>query len=154
MPTVRIEQRLGIAVPPHIIWEAISDLSQWAAWNPMYDRAEGRLSIGAPLSLEERLPGSDHARHIDAKLVDWVPDIQLLWQQKPSGGVKTLRYIEIEKLSDVGAIFANGAIMEGWGTRFVSRHARFALRDGLEAMNQAVKARAEEFWRRAGGHPT
>jgi hypothetical protein len=154
MPTVRIEHRLGIAAPDHVIWEAIADLSQWASWNPTYPRAEGRLTIGGPISLDERLPGSKHIRRIDATIVDWVPDAQLVWKLKPAGGVRALRFLEIEKLSDVGAIFANGAILDGWRAGFVSRHDRFALRDGLEAMNEAVKRRAEEMWRRSGKAPT
>lgn len=154
MPTVRIEHRLGIAAPDHVIWEAIADLSQWGSWNPTYPRAEGRLSIGGAIAMDERLPGSKQVKHIEATLVDWVPDAQLVWKLKPAGGVRTLRFIEIEKLSDVGCIFANGAIMDGWGARFISRHSRFQLRDGLEAMNEAVKLRAEEMWRRSGKAPT
>jgi hypothetical protein len=154
MPTVKVETRLGIPVPAHIVWEAISDLSQWAQWNPTYPRAEGRLSIGAAISMDERLPGSSEAKRQDGVLIDWVPDAQLLWKLKPAGGVKTLRYVEIEKLSDDGVIFANGALLEGWRARFISKHARHALRQGFEAMNEAVKTRAEEMWRQARQDPT
>lgn len=153
MAQVRIEHRLGINAPAHIIWEAVSDLGQWAVWNPTYPKASGRLSIGAPVALEERLPGEGHGRALQGSIVDWVPDMQLLVALKPAGGVKTLWFLEIDKLSDDGCIFASGAICDGWGARFISRHARHARRAGFEAMNEAVKTRAEEMWRRAGGNP-
>jgi hypothetical protein len=153
MAQVRIEHRLGISAPAHIIWEAISDLGQWGAWNPTYPKVSGRLSIGAPIVLEEALPGEKQARQLQGSVVDWVPDMQLLVALKPTSGIRTLWYLEIDKLSDHGCIFASGAILEGWRARFVSRHERHARRAGFEAMNEAVKARAEEMWRRARGDP-
>jgi hypothetical protein len=154
MPQVRIENRLGISAPAHIIWEAVCDLDQWSAWNPTYPKASGRLSIGAPVALDEKLPGSSHVTHLQGAVVDWVPDMQLLVALKPAGGVKALWFLEIDKLSDDGAIFASGVLLEGWRARFVSRHARYARRAGFEAMNAAVKARAEQMWRNARRTPT
>jgi hypothetical protein len=153
MPQDRIEHRLGIATPPDVIWGIISDLAGWSAWNPSYARASGRLSIGAPIALDATFPGVK-SMHSEGRIVDWVPDIQLLWRVKLPMFGRSLRYLEIEKLGDTNCIFANGEILEGFGARYVSQRQRAAAYRGFEAMNLAVKARAEQMWRAARQAPT
>lgn len=153
MPTIRIENRLGVAAPAHTVWQVVADLEHWGEWNPAYAKAAGRLSIGAPIVLDATFPGVS-PRQLSGTVVDWVPDIQLVWKSKAGFMATSLRFIEIEKLSDHGCILANGEIVEGFGARYLSNRDRRAAQRAYEAMNEAIKARAEEMWRRAGGRPT
>jgi hypothetical protein len=153
MPQIRIEHRLGVAAPADIIWQVVSDLASWAEWNPSYARASGRLSIGAPISLDATFPGISPHRY-EGTIVDWVPDIQLLWKGKLGFMARYLRYVEIEKLSDVGCILANGEIIEGFGARYITGRRKASTWRAFEAMNEAVKTRAEEMWRKRRANPT
>lgn len=150
----KIEHRLGLQAPPDAIWAVISDINGWGEWNPLYTRAEGVLRIGAQLDLDLALPGQK-VRAIRPTIVDWVPNEQILWRLSMMGGlVKTLRYIEIEKLSETGCIFANGELFEGPLGPTVARRMRREIRAGFAAMGEAVKDRVMATWRPATSDPT
>lgn len=153
MPTVRIENRLGVAAPAHVVWEAMADLERWGEWNPSYAKAAGRMAIGAQITLDATFPDVAPERTVGT-IVDWVPDAQLLWKRKRGFMASSLRYVEIDKLSDHGCILANGEIIEGFGARFVPGRERRAAYRAFEAMNEALKVRAEAMWREAGANPT
>ncbi len=140
---MRLEHRIGVRAPASEIWRVLADLEGWSAWNPMYPHAAGILRIGAKLSLTEAVPGQPHD-HIAPEVVDWVPDAQILWRDKTLGGlVRRLRYLEIEKLTDEGCIFANGEVYEGLGVRFMSKGLKNALRRGFTELGEALKATVE-----------
>ena len=144
----RIEHRVGVAAPASAVWSVVSDLGRWAEWNPVYPEASGKLSIGSPLKFKLVLPDRDPMM-LDATLVDWVPNEQLVWKIKLMGGLLRLtRYVEIEALNENACILSNGELQEGLGARFVPARLRRAVRDAMQAMNEAAKARAESL---AGG---
>lgn len=153
MPQVRIEHRLGVAAPAEVVWEVISDLDRWDEWNPSYSKASGRLSIGAALSLDATWPGVKPHRH-EGTIIDWVPDTQLLWREKAGFMATSLRYIEIDKLSDHGCVLASGEILDGWGVRYLSRQRKASAYRAYEAMDEALKDRAEKLWRERSRAPT
>jgi hypothetical protein len=150
----RIEHRLGIAAPDHVIWEVLSDLERWPEWNPMYSQASGRLRIGEKLTLTDATPGLQ-PEVITPSIIDWVPDTQILWGLSQKAGFqKRLRYLEIEKLSDHGCVFANGEDWAGYMAKYVPVRRRRAIRNALEAMSEALRDRAVALWRQRGGSPT
>ena len=107
----RIEHRIGVAAPADTIWELLADVERWPEWNPLYTQASGKLGIGAALKLREAVPGRP-PREFAPVVVDWEPRSQILWREN---GVlaRTMRYIEIEALTETGCIFANGAFFHG-----------------------------------------
>jgi len=143
----RVEHRLGIPAPAEAVWKVLADLEGWGAWNPLYPRIEGALRIGDQLAVTEAIPGHDPAE-IAPTIVDWVPDAQIIWRSSQSFGfLKRLRYFEIDKLSDEGCIFSNGEDWYGRPARYVSPGRRRAMRQGFEAMGEAIRARALAVWR-------
>ncbi|MGI9168756.1 MAG: SRPBCC family protein [Caulobacteraceae bacterium] len=151
---VKIEHRLGIPAPAEAIWAAVADIAAWPAWNPLYPKAEWVLRIGAPLVLEVALPGQ-RPRIIRPTVSDWVPNEQILWTLSMLGGlVKTVRYIEIEKLTETGCILSNGEMFDGLLGEAAARRMRAPLRAGFAAMGEAVKARALATWRGSETSPT
>ena len=151
---VKIEHRLGIPVPAEAIWAVIADIAGWPAWNPLYTRAEGVLRIGAPLVLDVALPGQK-VRTIRPTVSDWVPNEQILWKLSMAGGlIKSIRYLEIEQLTEAGCIFSNGEMFDGPLGPAVARRMRRPIRAGFAAMGEAVKARTLAAWRPAQASPT
>jgi hypothetical protein len=140
---LRLEHRIGVRASAAEIWRVLAHLEGWSAWNPMYPKARGTLRIGAKLNLTEAVPGQP-PDEITPEVVDWVPDTQILWRDKTLGGlVRRLRYLEIEKLTDEGCIFANGEVYEGLGVRFMSKGLKGALRRGFAGLGEALKATVE-----------
>lgn len=146
---LKIEHRIGVQTPPDVIWEIVSDLPGWSAWNPLYPKAEGQIAFGAVLTLELALPGRP-PRTIRPTVRDWTPNEQIIWTLSMFGGlIRTTRYIEIEALSETGCIFSNGEIFEGPLVRLLPRSLRRAIKAGFTAMGETVRDRAEAGWRTA-----
>lgn len=149
---LRIEHRIGVQAPPEVIWEIVHDLPRWGDWNPTYPRAEGAIRIGETLSVTLALPGQPR-QELKPVIMDWVPNEQLHWRLSMLGGmIRTLRYIEIQALHDSGCIVDNGELFGGLMGVSLGKRVRPAVRRGFEAMNEALKARAEAIWaeRQAG----
>jgi hypothetical protein len=141
----RIEHRIGVAASPDTIWGLISDLEGWSQWNPLYTEVEGRLSIGQKLKISEAAPGGG-ARIIAPTIVDWEPPAQILWREDGGLMSRTVRYLEIEALSETGCIFSNGAVFHGLLGEHAAKSQRGAIYRGYEALGEAVKRESEARW--------
>jgi hypothetical protein len=99
--------------------------------------------------------GDGPGRVVEAVVQDWVPYEQLHWRTKRLRGfVTAIRYLEIEKMSDIGSTFSNGELFMGPLVRFVSRDERRRLKAAFTRMGEAVKARAEVLWSQRQNTPT
>ncbi|HWA60506.1 MAG TPA: SRPBCC domain-containing protein [Caulobacteraceae bacterium] len=151
---IKVEHRIGIQAPPDVIWEIVGDLSRWKDWNPLYTSAEGTLAFGATLTLTLVLPGGK-PQVIKPVIESWTPEELIHWRLSMMGGlVKSIRYIEIEKLTETGCIFSNGEIFDGFIGRRLPKRMRRNIKAGFEAMGEAVRTRAEAAWRARAQGPT
>ena len=143
---VRVEHRIGVQAPPEVIWEIVHDLSRWPEWNPTYPRAQGQVRIGETLDLILALPGQP-PQELKPRVLDWVPNEQLHWRLSMMGGmIRTLRYIEIEPLSETGCVVDNGELFSGLMGPSLGKRMGRTVRRGFQAMNAALKERAEAEW--------
>ena len=137
---VKIEHRIGIPRPAPAIWEVLSDISAWPAWNPLYTRANGVLRIGAQLDLEVAVPGQPQ-RTIRPVIADWVPNDQIHWNLRMFGGlVKTTRYLEIEQLTESGCIFTNGELFDGYLGPSIAKRMRSGVARGLHRHGRGAQS--------------
>jgi len=151
---LKLEHRIGIQAPADVIWESLFDVAGWESWNPLYPKAQGTVRIGNTLDLELALPGQK-PQPIKPRILDWAPDDHLHWTTRTMNGwVKTIRYLEIEALSETGCIFSNGELYDGWmGPRLAQRNRR-AIRAGFASLGEALQQRAEAAWRTRQGITT
>ncbi len=140
--SVKIEHRIGVAAPAERIWAVLSDLPAWRDWNPVHPEVNGRLAIGATLEVVEQLPDAP-PRRLAMTVEDWVPNGQILWRGSRGPLARSIRYLEIETLSDTGCIFANGELYEGVLGTLAAKRRRRALKRAFAAMGEALKARVE-----------
>jgi len=147
---MKIESRIGIKAPAEVIWEIASDFKSWSFWNPTYTKGAGELRIGAPLEFTLELPG-EAPQVINPVLIEWVPLEQIHWSLTLARGlVRTVRYIEIEALSEASCIVSNGEIFEGLLGPTAARSKRHAIRQGFAHGGEALAARAEAQWQGSG----
>ncbi len=138
-----IENRIGVAASPQVIWAILSDLEGWSSWTGLYRDVSGTLRIGAPITAELALPGEKPER-VQWTVLDWAPDLQIHLRLKLYGGLlTTTRYLEIEKLSEEGCIFGNGEMFKGPAARFMPRRLKGAVRQAFLAMSETLKQKAE-----------
>jgi hypothetical protein len=150
---VKVEHRIGVQAPSEVIWELVYDIADWSRWNPLHRGAEGEIRIGARLLTTEALPGLPE-RPATLQVMEWVPHEQLhLRNSALRGWVKSIRYIEIEQLSEAACIVSTGEIFAaGMLTSLHLRKSRRPLRLAFTAHGEALKAEAEARWRaRLGG---
>ncbi|MFX8848463.1 hypothetical protein ABTM68_19185, partial [Acinetobacter baumannii] len=67
------------------------------------------------------------------------------------GTVRSLRYVEIEKLSETSCILANGDYWTGPLAGLMPKATRRLAQDGFRRMNEHAKRIAEERFAAAGG---
>lgn len=152
--SIKIEHRIGIRAPADTIWELIYDVASWPQWNPLYSHAEGQVRIGGKLKLVHGLPVPGPTV-IEPTVLDWVPLEQLHWRRAlASGFIKTIRYVEIEALTETGCIVSNGELFEGSLVPFVLRGKGGTIRRAFAAMNEALKEAAEARWQAQVGATT
>ena len=138
----RIENRIGVRPSSLRIWEVLAEVSAWPQWAALYPKAEGVIGLNRPLGLTEAVPGLP-PRAATVTVTDYTPEQQLIWQDRRGFLSSSLRYFEIEPLTETSCVLANGEIFSGLlGERWAMRHRR-ALRQAYEDLNTALKARAE-----------
>jgi len=144
--SVKLEHRIGIQAPDEIVWEILSDIPGWASWNPLYPKAEGVIRIGERWTLDLALPGQT-PRTINPVILDWAPFDHIHWRTSVMRGwVRTVRFLEIEKMGPENCIFSNGELFEGLLGGPLARRLRGPVRQGFAAMGEALKARSEALW--------
>jgi hypothetical protein len=152
--SVKLEHRLGIRAPAHLVWESLADLSTWREWNPLYPQAKGVVGFGERLTLCVAIEGLA-PRTIQPTILDWAPDEAIHWKLSTMGGLVTsIRYLEIDKMHDEGCIFSNGELFDGLLGPTVAKRIKWKLRAGFAALGEALRDRAEARWRSSHGEPT
>ncbi|HEX6866860.1 MAG TPA: SRPBCC domain-containing protein [Caulobacteraceae bacterium] len=143
---VKLEHRIGVQAPAEVIWESLVDVASWPEWTQIYSKAGGIIRIDSQLDLTLALP-KRQPREVKATVLDWAPNDHIHWTTRGRFGLsKSLRYLEIEALTETGCIFSNGEIFEGMlGEDHAARNG-FAIRSGFALLGEALKERAEAAW--------
>ena len=73
-------------------------------------------------------------------VVDWVPEMQLVWRLRLMGGlITTMRYMEIEPLDEGRAsVFSHGEVFDGPAAFFMPKGLRKNIKSGFVAMSEAL----------------
>lgn len=143
--SIRVEYRVGINASALHLWEVLSDLDHWSAWNPMYPKASGKIAMGATLHLLEHIEGLPD-RPIEARVLDWTPEAQLVLRIPEGAFARRMQYFEIEALAGKdakGCIFAAGVYFQGWNEKAAAKRMGRGLRTGFGLLAEALKAKVE-----------
>jgi hypothetical protein len=145
MSTRTIETSVDIDAAPATVWQILMDFSAYPAWNPFIRQLEGVARKGERLFVTIQPP--------QQKLMRFRPRVQRLENER---AFSWLGNLFLPGLFDGRHEFSLQAI--GGTTRFHHRESFSGLlvplvwnkmqgptRDGFEAMNKAIKARAESF---------
>jgi len=125
------------------IWAEIDQFDQWDTWNPLYVESTGTLGEGNTLQFSVAIPGMSPQQG-KAVVAELQPGEFVRYEIKTMGGlVKGTRFIEVQQLSPGRCLVANGEIMGGALGPILCRFMGERVRQGLENMNVALKARLE-----------
>jgi hypothetical protein len=138
-----VGHRIEIAAPADAVWRVVADLDRWGTWNPLYIEARGAAEMGGRLAMTIALEGMKPQK-AKATVVTVEPGRLLEYAIVNLGGlVKAFRYVEIEPLGPERCAVSNGEIMTGPIGVLLGRAIGEKVRRGLQAMNEALKAKVE-----------
>ena len=135
---------IEIDAPIDRIWEILVDLDRYHEWNPFISRARGRIAPGATFEVS---PQSDRGkRHVFVpQVTDYQEHREFTWT-----GAFYFRWLALGdhtfRLTPIGdgrVRLDHDERIYGLVSLFVWLMAKKQIRIGFEAMNQALKERAE-----------
>jgi hypothetical protein len=139
----QLDTEIEIAAPAERVWRELTGFAGYAAWNPLLPAASGELREGAQLRVSLRT--GKRTLTIKPRIVRVVPERVLAWRGSlPVPGLFTGEHtFEIEVLGERRVRFRQWERFTGLLVPLLSRLIDGETRRGFEAMNAALKARAE-----------
>jgi hypothetical protein len=138
-----IHTEIGIGAPAPAVWGLLTDTAKWPQWNP-FMMLTGRLAVGERLAVEIRPPGKSAMR--------FRPTVT---KMEPGREFRWLGHLGVPGIfdgehgfriapEDAGRCrFEHFESFSGILATPILWTAQDAVRAGFEAMNRALKARAE-----------
>ena len=144
-----LHTEIGIGAPAHIVWEVISDLDGWSAWNPIM-KASGTLAQGEQLDVKLAAPGGQGMSY-QHKIVMLEDGREFRWRARKMLGLFDAEHGFRVVPEDVGRCrFEQFEVFRGiLAGAFYSRQSK-ALDTGFQAMNRMLKREAEKRAREQG----
>lgn len=144
-----LHTEIGIGAPAHIVWEVISDLDGWLAWNPIM-KASGTLAQGEQLDVKLAAPGGQ-GMSFQPKIVMLEDGREYRWRARKMLGLFDAEHGFRVVPEDVGRCrFEQFEVFRGiLAGAFYSRQSK-ALDTGFQAMNRMLKREAEKRAREQG----
>lgn len=142
-----LHTEIEIAALAERVWRELTDFAAYPAWNPLLPAASGELREGQ--SLRIKLQAGKRALTIKTRLIRVAPNRELAWRGSlPIPGLFTgEHHFEIDAIDERRVRFHHWEKFSGLLVPLLSRTLDGETRRGFEAMNAALKARAE----RGGG---
>jgi hypothetical protein len=134
---------IDIDRPAAVVWAILTDIDTWPAWNP-FAKASGRLAMGKTLQVEIRPPGKSPMT-FRPTVVKLDPGVELRWlgHLVVPGLFDGEHGFRIEAAGDERCRFRQFESFKGVLSAPLLWLVGDATRRGFEAMNLALKTRAE-----------
>ncbi|MBE0656035.1 MAG: SRPBCC domain-containing protein [Bryobacteraceae bacterium] len=135
---------LIIDAPAQRVWTVLTSFAEHPAWNPFVRRIEGQAVTGNKLNVSIQPPGG-RGMTFSPVVLKADPNRELRWLGRflLPGIFDGEHYFIIEPVSESRVRFIHGERFKGILVALMKSSLDGGTRAGFEAMNQALKARAE-----------
>jgi hypothetical protein len=139
-----VERQIEIDAPVERIWQILLDFPRFSEWNPFIVDAAGEAVPGTRLNVTIKPPGR-RPRHFRPSVLAALPARELRWLGRwvMPGLIDGEHGFRLETQSADRTLFIQHETFSGFLVPCVWRSIRDALGEGFEAMNRALKERAE-----------
>ena len=137
---------IEIHAPTDRVWRILTDLKQFAAWNPLITQAEGDIKEGARLRVHMKLPGrTAMTSKLTVVVVHVAAERELRWlgHMLHPGVFTGEQSFELSPLGEGRRRFVQREAFRGLLVPFLPNGLAAVTRRGFEAMNVALKEQAE-----------
>ena len=140
----QLQSEIAIVATPQRVWEVLTDFETYPEWNPFIPCISGPGTVGSRLDMQMQQPGG---RRMDIRpmVLAAAPSQELRWlgQLGVPGLFDGEHRFRIEPLGTNRVRFIQDEHFTGLLTPLVLHFIGRSTRQGFEAMNIALKARAE-----------
>ncbi len=143
MPS-HLHTEIEIHATPERVWNILTDFAAYPEWNPFIPRIEGSATVGSRLDVRLQPPGG-RAMSFRPRVVAVEPAHELRWlgHLAVPGLFDGEHGFRIEAMGPDRVRFTQEERFSGFLVPVLLRMVRAGTIKGFEAMNQALKARAE-----------
>jgi len=139
-----ITTEIEIDAPAASVWKKIVAFRHYADWNPLISAADGTIETGQKLTLTLEPPGTDpHTIHPQVTNVVGEQELRWIFRKGPPGFLDVEHAFLIEPLPGARTQFRQYHKISGLMSGGLVKKFGGAMRAGMEAMDKALKARAE-----------
>lgn len=131
--------QIAINAPRAKVWAILTDFKSFPSWNPFITRIEGPLTVGGTITADLHTTNLK-PRTVNAKILIVEPEHQLRWEGSLPGLFSGEHYWILRDRPDGGTDLEQSEVFRGVMVPFIKPE---RLRVDYEAMNKAMKARAE-----------
>jgi len=141
-----IEHSLEIAAPASVVWEVITDLPSYPAWNPFVVACRSTLAVGDPISMRVRI-FPFWAQPQRERILEHAPGHLLSYGlgNMPLRSLDSCRQHEVRSLDGERTLYESRFELRGWLAPLVQLLLGRRLATGFGAMTEAIGRRAEEL---------
>jgi hypothetical protein len=141
----QLHTEIPIQATPQRVWDILTDFAAYPAWNPFIPRISGAPTVGSRLDVELQPPGGRGMR-MHPTVLAAAPAQELRWLGRIGvpGIFDGEHRFRIEPLGSDRVRFVQEERFTGLLAPIILRFVERGTRQGFEAMNQALKARAEQ----------
>jgi hypothetical protein len=139
----RLSTHVDIRATPERVWDVLTDLAAYPAWNPFIVRAEGTVGPGHRLSLTMQ-PVGGRAMTLRPRLVEVAINRELRWRSRLGiPGLMDAEHTFTLQPQPSGTRLIQQETFRGVLVPFVAASLDRSTLPAFEAMNEALKKRAE-----------
>jgi hypothetical protein len=140
--TLRTE--IQIQAPPEKIWQILIDLAKYPVWNPFITQAIGRVEVGA--RVEITVPSGSKEMKLHCRVIKAEPRQVLCWKYHVISPLlfRGEHSFTIEPMGSNYVRFVDQEIFNGLLVPMQAKEIDSSSRQGFEAMDKALKIRAEQ----------
>ena len=139
----QLHTEIDIEASPEVVWDILTDLDHYGDWNPFIVSAEGDVAVGERLTNRLQPPGGK-AMTFRPTVTAAEAEQSFEWLGRLGlPGIFDGRHRFELKATPTGTHFVQTEHFSGVLVRFMRKSLDTGTHDGFEAMNTALKTRAE-----------
>ncbi len=142
---------IQIDAPPRAVWAALTDLGRYPEWNPLFREASGQVAVGNRITLRSVHPANGRLMTVKPTITVAHPETELRWVSSLPGIISGEHCFTLTP-ADGGTRLEQSETFRGLLAAFPSK--TFARAEAsFQALNEALKKRAEDTWRDPAAPP-
>jgi hypothetical protein len=134
---------IEIQATPEQVWKVLTDLNEYADWNPLLYRAKGQVRAGAKVELSARTASNDMNFNCSVTRVE--PKREFAWKFHVILPFlfRGEHIFRIEPVGERRVRFIDREIFKGLLVPLQAKDLETNAKDGMVAMGEALKARVD-----------